>query len=56
MPRVVLCVVLLAACALAAPLRGVDVSHYQGHIDWHAAKASGLSFAMTKVRPLSRGG
>jgi len=30
-------------------LKGVDVSHYQGNIDWKAVKGSGISFAMAKA-------
>lgn len=29
--------------------RGVDVSHYQGRIDWAQVKASGISFAIFKA-------
>jgi lysozyme len=45
--------VALALCgslaANAAYLRGIDVSNYQGHVDWAAVKASGISFAICKA-------
>src|ERR1700677_3355012 len=28
---------------------GIDVSHYQGDIDWHAVAASGVKFAYIKA-------
>src|SRR3954453_10276082 len=31
------------------PLRGIDVSHHQGQIDWSAVKASGIQFAYIKA-------
>ena len=31
------------------PIRGVDVSHHQGTIDWTAVKAAGISFAYIKA-------
>ena len=31
------------------PTQGVDVSHYQGDIDWQAAKAAGVDFAYIKA-------
>jgi lysozyme len=31
------------------PVRGVDVSHHQGTIDWNAAKAAGVTFAYIKA-------
>ena len=30
-------------------LWGIDVSHYQGSIDWSAVAASGIDFAMVRV-------
>jgi len=33
----------------AAPLRGIDVSNWQGRVDWSAVKASGHVFAFTKA-------
>lgn len=30
-------------------VRGIDVSHYQPHADWHKIKASGVSFAYIKA-------
>lgn len=31
------------------PVRGLDVSHHQGAIDWHRVRASGRSFAFIKA-------
>jgi lysozyme len=31
------------------PIRGIDVSHHQGAIDWSAVKASGIQFAYIKA-------
>jgi lysozyme len=31
------------------PIRGVDVSHHQGRVDWNAVRASGISFAYIKA-------
>ncbi|HEX4629393.1 MAG TPA: GH25 family lysozyme [Chthoniobacterales bacterium] len=31
------------------PVRGIDVSHHQGRIDWSAVKASGIQFAYIKA-------
>ena len=31
------------------PVRGVDVSHYQGSIDWEALRAQGVDFAFIKA-------
>jgi lysozyme len=31
------------------PIRGIDVSHHQGPIDWAAVKASGIQFAYIKA-------
>jgi lysozyme len=39
----------LTSCATGSTLRGVDVSSYQGSVDWSAAKASGISFAFAKA-------
>jgi lysozyme len=30
-------------------LKGIDVSHYQGHVDWQAVKAAGCAFAFAKA-------
>ena len=30
-------------------MRGVDVSYYQGDIDWNAAHSAGIAFAITRV-------
>jgi len=30
-------------------LTGIDVSHYQGHVDWEAVKAAGCAFAFAKA-------
>lgn len=37
------------ACAPGATLEGVDVSSYQGTIDWTAVKASGRAFAFIRL-------
>jgi lysozyme len=39
----------VTVCAAGATLKGVDVSEYQGSVDWSAVAASGLSFAITRV-------
>jgi len=31
------------------PARGVDVSHYQGHVDWAAVEDAGVGFAFVKA-------
>ena len=31
------------------PVRGIDVSHHQGDIDWHIVKAAGVDFAFIKA-------
>ncbi len=31
------------------PARGVDVSHYQGHVDWSAVEKAGVGFAFVKA-------
>ncbi|MEO7329768.1 MAG: GH25 family lysozyme, partial [Minicystis sp.] len=36
-------------CAEGATVRGVDVSYYQGNIDWNAAHGSGIAFAIARV-------
>jgi lysozyme len=33
----------------AFPTQGIDVSHYQGEIDWNAARAAGVDFAYIKA-------
>ncbi len=30
-------------------VRGIDVSHYQGHVDWVAVKAAGINYAYAKA-------
>ena len=35
--------------AEAFPVRGVDVSHYQGNIDWAKVKAAGIDFGKIAV-------
>src|SRR5918993_881303 len=32
-----------------ARLAGIDVSHFQGHVDWQAVKAAGCDFAFAKA-------
>jgi lysozyme len=39
----------LKACAGAATVKGVDVSVYQGSVDWSAAYAAGVRFAFARV-------
>jgi lysozyme len=39
----------ITVCAAGETLRGVDVSEYQGTIDWEAVAASGVSFAIARV-------
>jgi GH25 family lysozyme M1 (1,4-beta-N-acetylmuramidase) len=39
----------LAVCAAGAVTRGIDVSHYDGIIDWAKVKASGIDFAFIKA-------
>jgi lysozyme len=36
-------------CAAGETVKGLDVSHYQPHIDWQAVKASGHEFAFIKA-------
>src|SRR5262249_9198422 len=36
-------------CAAGATVKGVDVSVYQGNIDWATVKASGIAFAIARV-------
>jgi lysozyme len=35
-------------------VKGIDVSHYQGEIDWHALRADGVSFAYIKATESAR--
>jgi lysozyme len=39
----------LAVCANGAVTQGIDVSHYDGTIDWAAVKSSGVAFAFMKA-------
>ena len=39
----------LTICAQGPVLEGVDVSQYQGRIDWTAAQGAGLAFAIARV-------
>lgn len=39
----------VSSCATGQTLRGVDVSDYQGSIDWASAKADGITFAFAKA-------
>ena len=32
-----------------SPIKGMDVSHYQGDIDFNKAKADGIEFAMIRA-------
>ena len=36
-------------CASGATVNGIDVSYYQGTIDWTSAKASGIDFAYARI-------
>jgi lysozyme len=36
-------------CARGVTVKGVDVSHYQGHVNWASVKAAGYSFAFMKA-------
>jgi lysozyme len=38
-----------ALCAASSTVQGVDVSGYQGPVDWAAAKAAGIAFAFARV-------
>jgi lysozyme len=59
LPLVMLLPLLLTACAEGMPdvypspddfqIHGIDVSKYQGDIDWNAVKASGVRFAWIKA-------
>jgi len=39
----------VTACATGSTLRGVDVSHYDGSINWTQVKAAGITFAFAKA-------
>jgi len=39
----------LPTCVDAAMLAGIDVSTYQGEIDWPAVKAAGIEFAIIRA-------
>src|SRR3972149_11662636 len=39
----------LVVCAGPTTLQGIDVSYYQGAIDWPAVAASGRAFAIPRV-------
>jgi len=39
----------LSVCAKGAVVKGVDVSHYDGTIDWKAAHGGGIDFAIIKA-------
>ena len=41
--------------AQAAPVMGIDVSVYQGDINWSAVKASGINFAFIRVGTTKKG-
>src|SRR6185503_3386128 len=38
-----------AICPAGETLKGIDVSYYQGTIDWPKVAASGMSFAVARV-------
>ncbi len=37
------------AAAHTMPIQGIDVSYWQGAVDWHAARAGGIHFAFIKA-------
>ena len=39
----------LRTCAAGATLKGIDVSYYQGTVDWTKVKGAGQSFAFVRV-------
>src|SRR5712671_1863557 len=39
----------IKVCPAGATVRGVDVSYYQGHVDWAKVKAHGIDFAIARV-------
>ena len=39
----------LKECATNGTVEGVDVSYYQGNIDWHAAKSAGIAFGVART-------
>ena len=39
----------VVACATGATIKGVDVSHFDGTIDWAAARRDGIAFAIIKA-------
>ncbi|MGZ3426603.1 MAG: GH25 family lysozyme, partial [Polyangia bacterium] len=39
----------LAVCAKGPVVKGVDVSHYDGTIDWAKVHAAGIDFAFMKA-------
>ena len=36
-------------CAAGATLKGIDVSHYEGHVNWQTAAAGGIAFGIARV-------
>lgn len=43
------------AAVLQQPILGIDVSAYQGDIDWNQVRASGITYAMVRVGNVSYG-
>lgn len=39
----------MVVCPKAGTIEGIDVSYYQGNIDWNAVKASGRDFAIARI-------
>ncbi len=39
----------LKVCAAGPTVKGIDVSYYQGTIDWQAVASSGVAFAITRL-------
>jgi lysozyme len=38
-----------AICALGSTVKGIDVSEYQGTVDWPSVKAAGIAFAIARI-------
>ncbi|MGZ7039929.1 MAG: glycoside hydrolase family 25 protein, partial [Thermoanaerobaculia bacterium] len=39
----------IVACSHGSTVRGIDVSEFQGHVDWAAVHHSGVQFAIARV-------
>ncbi len=40
---------LVTVCAVSATVEGIDVSEFQGAVDWHAVHASGRGFGIARI-------